>query len=393
MIKKLLFIAFLGILNSNVYAEFEKEIKLTDEGKCEEALAENAKTSIEEEENFNPKKPFVDKHTIKIFRVYSLNRKIQILDKNCNKKKEAFELAKKSLKLEKELSKIPLKEIDKVLKYDDFQRKINLAGAHTQLANLYNTSELKNKIKLYEKNIEILESTDLFKEGNLLNYNYSILASFYNKNGDLKKASLFKNKHLKYMEARYGLGTSKYIKALISLYELYYDQGYYDNALEVFLKVKETIDLESFYKDDDQGDLKFYHQLATIYYKNDDYDNAIKVYKENLSLIKSKRSLSNNIQTKDDLLRWEVLTLSDLALNIQNKYYTTGNDKYLDESEKLYLQNIKISENSDKFNTISNEASAENRNGILKSYDYLINNKYKVVVNEKTLDRVKNYFK
>ena len=32
-------------------------------------------------------------------------------------------------------------------------------------------------------------------------------------------------------------------------------------------------------------------------------------------------------------------------------------------------------------------------NGILKSYDYLLNNKYEVIVNEKTLDRVKNYFR
>ena len=52
-----------------------------------------------------------------------------------------------------------------------------------------------------------------------------------------------------------------------------------------------------------------------------------------------------------------------------------------------------ISQNSIGFNAISNEASAENRNGILKSYDYLLNNKYKVIVNEKTLDRVKNYFR
>ena len=52
-----------------------------------------------------------------------------------------------------------------------------------------------------------------------------------------------------------------------------------------------------------------------------------------------------------------------------------------------------ISQNSNEFNTISNEASAENRNGILKSYDYLLNRKYKVIVNEKTLDRVKNYFR
>ena len=44
-------------------------------------------------------------------------------------------------------------------------------------------------------------------------------------------------------------------------------------------------------------------------------------------------------------------------------------------------------------NTTSNEASAENRNSILKSYDFLLNSKYKVTVNEKTLERVKNYFK
>ena len=52
-----------------------------------------------------------------------------------------------------------------------------------------------------------------------------------------------------------------------------------------------------------------------------------------------------------------------------------------------------ISQNSDQFRTIANEASAQNRNGILQSYDYLLNNKYKVVINEKTLDRVKNYFR
>jgi peptidyl-prolyl cis-trans isomerase D len=48
---------------------------------------------------------------------------------------------------------------------------------------------------------------------------------------------------------------------------------------------------------------------------------------------------------------------------------------------------------SNKLKSISNEASAENRNEILKSYDYLLNNKYKVIVNEKTLERVKNYFR
>ena len=59
----------------------------------------------------------------------------------------------------------------------------------------------------------------------------------------------------------------------------------------------------------------------------------------------------------------------------------------------ISFEDTNISQNSNKFNTISNEASAKNRNEILKSYDYLLNNKYKVIVNEKTLDRVKNYFR
>ena len=59
----------------------------------------------------------------------------------------------------------------------------------------------------------------------------------------------------------------------------------------------------------------------------------------------------------------------------------------------IKFEDTKISQDSNILNAITNEASAENRNGILKSYDYLLNNKYKVIVNEKTLDRVKNYFR
>ena len=70
-----------------------------------------------------------------------------------------------------------------------------------------------------------------------------------------------------------------------------------------------------------------------------------------------------------------------------------------DDKDNIYIaktinyEDQNISQNSDEFNGVSNEASAQNRNGILKSYDYLLNKKYKVVINEKTLDRVKNYFR
>ena len=59
----------------------------------------------------------------------------------------------------------------------------------------------------------------------------------------------------------------------------------------------------------------------------------------------------------------------------------------------ISYEDTNVSQNSNIFKAISNEASAENRNGILKSYDYLLNSKYNVIVNEKTLDRVKNYFR
>ncbi len=70
-----------------------------------------------------------------------------------------------------------------------------------------------------------------------------------------------------------------------------------------------------------------------------------------------------------------------------------------DDKDNVFLAKIissvekNISKNSNEFNAVSNEASAQNRNTILKSYDYVLSDLYKVVVNEKTLERVKNYFR
>ena len=100
ILKIKLFFVFLTFLPIKAYSEFQKEIKLIDSGKCEEALLENKRTGEENEETFNPKKMFVGKHVIKIFRVYTINRRINILKNNCKRVGEAFELAKKSLELE-----------------------------------------------------------------------------------------------------------------------------------------------------------------------------------------------------------------------------------------------------------------------------------------------------
>ena len=70
-----------------------------------------------------------------------------------------------------------------------------------------------------------------------------------------------------------------------------------------------------------------------------------------------------------------------------------------DEKNNVFVAKVidyqeqNISENSSEFNSFSNEASAKNMNSILKSYDFLLSDKYKVVINGRTLDRVKNYFR
>ena len=70
-----------------------------------------------------------------------------------------------------------------------------------------------------------------------------------------------------------------------------------------------------------------------------------------------------------------------------------------DDQNNVYVAKIlnydveNIDDKSKKFTNIKIEEGAENKNSILKSYDFFLNDKYDVVVNEQTIDRVKNYFK
>ena len=70
-----------------------------------------------------------------------------------------------------------------------------------------------------------------------------------------------------------------------------------------------------------------------------------------------------------------------------------------DEQNNIFIAKIlsfeveNIAKNSTNFNKISIEEGAQSKNRILKSYDLFLNKRYQVVINEKTLDRVKNYFK
>ena len=99
----------------------------------------------------------------------------------------------------------------------------------------------------------------------------------------------------------------------------------------------------------------------------------------------------NSIDDNEKFESKSIEILYSLPINTFTLIVNEDDSIFIAKTVNYEYQNI--SESSEEFNSISNEASAQNRNGLLKSYDYLLNSKYKVVVNEKTLDRVKNYFR
>ena len=70
-----------------------------------------------------------------------------------------------------------------------------------------------------------------------------------------------------------------------------------------------------------------------------------------------------------------------------------------DKDNEIYLVKVinskdkPYSENDDNYLKFVQNQNTENRKSILASYDQLLNNKYKVQLNQKTIDRVKDYFK
>ena len=66
------------------------------------------------------------------------------------------------------------------------------------------------------------------------------------------------------------------------------------------------------------------------------------------------------------------------------------------ENNDIYLAKIKkfinVQFDNNNYRNISNEQKTIRKQRLLKSYDELLNNKYKVTLNKKTIQRVKNYF-
>ncbi len=151
------------------------------------------------------------------------------------------------------------------------------------------------------------------------------------------------------------------------------------------------------------NDDKTKSELTELIYQKDKFDFNRKILEE----IQSKKF--NNSSFKDlgnnSLLNVEIKTINDDAtfdINSIKMLYTLPVNSFTlvnDKDNNIFL--VKISDSKKNFFNKSDEdyvqfvknQNTNNRKSILQSYDQLLNNKYEVKVNQKSVDRVKNYFK
>ena len=99
----------------------------------------------------------------------------------------------------------------------------------------------------------------------------------------------------------------------------------------------------------------------------------------------------NSIKDTSKFTRDSVNLLYSMNINNFSLISDKKNNIYLVKIKNIYENNL--SKNSEEIKTFANQSNAKIRDDLYNSYDYLLNEKYKIKINQKTLDRMKNYFR
>ncbi len=143
-------------------------------------------------------------------------------------------------------------------------------------------------------------------------------------------------------------------------------------------EVKELI----FQKNKYEYNRKLIEKISKKEFNNQDF---LKMAEKNLETTKLN-SIKDNKKFEENAVE----VLYSLPINS----FTLIND----EQENIYLakvkkfENILIDENNEKYKEYINKQNSNIKNNMLKSYDFYLNDKYKIDLNKKTIERVKNYF-
>jgi peptidyl-prolyl cis-trans isomerase D len=117
---------------------------------------------------------------------------------------------------------------------------------------------------------------------------------------------------------------------------------------------------------------------------------------KNDEFIKMGGNKIENLQLKSikDNNKFEINAV-ELLYSLPLNSFTLINDEknniYLAKIKKILYQNI--GSNKEKLKEYISKQNSNTKNSILRSYDLFLNEKYNVVLNQKTIERVKNFFK
>ena len=170
-----------------------------------------------------------------------------------------------------------------------------------------------------------------------------------------------------------------------------------DNGTYIFYNIENIITKLPSLNDD-----KFKKQIKNFLFQKEKYTFNKKIL-DDISEKKFNQSSFDKLG-KDTIKKIKLQSIKDdekFEINSVKVLYSLPINSFtlIADNQNIFVAKIvkyedqEISKNLSNFNAISNEASAQNRNSILQSYDYLLNTKYKFIDNEKTLERVKNYFR
>ena len=153
----------------------------------------------------------------------------------------------------------------------------------------------------------------------------------------------------------------------------------------------------------DSSDAKFRKQIKKLLFQKEKYEfnrNIMseinkKTFNQNsfnkLSKNNTKRIKLNSIKDDKTFEINSIEILYSLPINSFTLIADDQNNVYI--AKTISYEEKSLTKSTDDFQKISIEEASQSKNGILKTYDLFLNTRYQVVVNEKTLERVKNYFK
>ena len=151
------------------------------------------------------------------------------------------------------------------------------------------------------------------------------------------------------------------------------------------------------------NDERFIKQIRNLLFQKEKYEfNKLildKIEKKNfnqasfdeLGKNKIKKIKLNSINDNKKFESNSIKILYSIPINSFTMIADSQNNVFVAKSVSYKVEDI--TKNSANFKKISIEESAQSKNSILKSYDLFLNKRYQVIVNQKTLKRVKDYFR